>query len=287
MSDSQSKKIKKRKNSQIQTNRGKPSDIQSTQLSIPDIWTNHPVCLKLIKYLLDNGRHNCLHQAGKQTNKNDYKSKKCEIKKNKEFYTQLESIAKELFGYQCETKRCIVFFFRSNEEEKLANDNWIQNFHQYNQDCVEALFKIKALFNEKFFNNLILILSSNQTQDQLIQQLLQNSETPQQFSQIIQNIYIKYILEQMKEQQSCNVYTFRNRAAIEDNFFSFIKSNSFKIELEKFIRDIKFIFNRENDQYHGSVIQFQETNDLSQLFIELQNSTPWFYDQIQLHDQEY
>ncbi|CAD8083813.1 unnamed protein product [Paramecium sonneborni] len=268
MSDSKSKKIKKTKSNQIEnqisnTNRGKPSDIQRTILAVPNIWTNDQVCLRLIKYLQESGRHICLHQAGKQTEKNNYQSKQNEIEKTRAFYEKSEKIAEDLFGHKCETKRCLVFFFRTNQEEKISNYNWIESqFPPNYQDCVLVLNKVQALFNQKFLSNLIQILTWNKYLEILIDSFLENAKTPQQFSQIIQNIYIKYILDQMKQKNSYESYNFKNREEAEKNFYSFLESDLVKSELEKFIKEIKQIFNKENDQYDANIIQLEDQNQV-------------------------
>lgn len=53
----------------------------------------------------------------------------------------------------------------------------------------------------------------------------------------------------MKCKNSKQDYELKNRGDMEQNFYNFIQSQDAKDKLERFIKEIKFIFNRENDQY--------------------------------------
>ncbi|CAD8167735.1 unnamed protein product [Paramecium octaurelia] len=262
------------KENQKETNRGKPCDIQNTTLNIPNIWTNDQTCLRLIKYLSDIGRHNCLHQAGKQSGKKDEKNKqekpegdnkqslkKKEIENTRKYFEKCEDFSEQLFGHKCETKRCIVFFFRSNIDDK--NNNY-DNITACPQDCKDVLFKLSALFTHKFFMDLIEILNSSNNIQHLISAFISNRGTPASFSPIIQNLFIKYMIETMKEKNSMHDFEMKTRDELERTFYNFVESPVAKEELEKFIREIKLIFNRDNDQYLPQELETGELDNLDE-----------------------
>ncbi|CAD8063043.1 unnamed protein product [Paramecium primaurelia] len=261
MSSKKQKKVQKaaEKGQQISTNRGKPSDIEKTKLQIPNIWTNDQTCLRLIKYLNDVGRHNCLHQAGKPNPDDKYKTNKSEIENTREYYEISERFAAELFGHKCDTKRCIVFFFRPSGDEKFNNFDWIK---KQKLDCHDVLIKLSAQFAPKFFKDLLTILTSNISMSTIVDLFLQNGKTPQSYSSIIQNLYIKQMIDTMKQKQSKQQFLeMKKRADMESDFYSFIQSQFAKDELEKFIKEIRQIFNREIDQYEPQYFE----NDIQEI----------------------
>ncbi|CAK61586.1 unnamed protein product (macronuclear) [Paramecium tetraurelia] len=257
------------KENQKENNRGKPCDIQNTTLNIPNIWTNDQTCLRLLKYLSDIGRHNCLHQAGKPGSKdkpgkkvkleseNKYDLNKSEIENTRKYFEKSEEFAGELFGHKCETKRCIVFFFRSNADYKINNYDFIKTSPQ---DCQDVLIKLSALLTHKFLMDLVTILNQSNNIPYLIDTFVTQWITPSQYSPIIQNLFIKYMIDTMKEKKSMEDFEKKTREDMEKIFFNFLQSPIFKEELEKFIREIKLIFNRENDQYQPQDFEDFEGN---------------------------
>ncbi|CAD8063041.1 unnamed protein product [Paramecium primaurelia] len=252
-----SNKLQKQNASQPQTeNRGKPSQLKFLQLNAPGIWTNKHKSLYIIKYLTDNGRHNFLHQAGKHSNKDADHENQQNNQDTKIYFEQAQEIAEKLFNIQCSSKRCIVFYFRYINEQKLTYD-----FSEYiqNKDFVDILSSIQNLLTENFIQDLIIILSSQNNINSIADMLLENKGAPSNYSHIIKNLFIQKKIDTMIEQKTItsDIETIRNE------FEDFLKDPQTKYLVRMFICDILNIFYTQTIDQSNQDEQFQmaEVND--------------------------
>ncbi|CAD8073349.1 unnamed protein product [Paramecium sonneborni] len=235
-------KNKKKIKSLTNQNRGKPPNLKSTQLKIPNLWTNQFQCIQLFKFLTEEGRHVYFHLAGKRSQKVENEKKNEVIQNTRKFYEYAQDIAEKLFKIKCDSKRCIVFFFRNPNEEQS-----IYNFSQYIQNEIYQfiLYGIHKLLSEKFVYDLIYILGHENEINNVIDYLFQVQEQPSNYSQIIQNLFIKQKIQRMKEEQ-------KQKPSIEIvqyEFQDFLKDENTRYRVRIFIEEILNIFQAQSKYY--------------------------------------
>ncbi|CAK61587.1 unnamed protein product (macronuclear) [Paramecium tetraurelia] len=216
-------------------NRGKPSQLKNIQLEAPEIWTNSPPCVRLVKYLSDMGRHNYLHQAGKHSNKVDNNKRQENDLDTKLRYEYAQEIVEKLFSIQCESKRCFVFFFRSVDQEKVIYD-----FQEYiqNQEFLFIIHLIQPLLSQKFIEDLISILNSQDNSSSAVDLLLQSKDDPSKYSHIVQNFFIQKQLQTGLDKKT-------NKPNIEEvinEFEEFLKDPQTNQLVYDFVSEILRIF---------------------------------------------
>ncbi|CAD8167737.1 unnamed protein product [Paramecium octaurelia] len=237
-------------------NRGKPSQLKNVQLEPPDIWTNSPTCVRLVKFLCDMGRHNYLHQAGKHSNRVDNNRRLENDLDTKLRYEYAQEIVENMFDIQCESKRCFVFFFRSVDQDQVIYD--FQEFFQ-NQDFILHLHLISPLLSKKFIEDLINILNSQNNIASAVDLLLESKDNPSEYSHIVQNCFIQKQLQTRLDEKTNkpNIQTVRNE------FEDFIKDPQTNQLVYNFVVEIIRIFLSskaylpETDEIYEVVNEFQ------------------------------
>ncbi|CAD8085957.1 unnamed protein product [Paramecium sonneborni] len=170
-------KKKKLKSNQKAQNKdlGKPPNLKNIILDKPNIWAAKEKQVRLIRFLITQGRHFLLHLAGtKKTIINESNLQKKEEKENlsnhinkmKPLYDLLEQISFTYLGFpqrQKKKERLIIFFFRTNSEIDPQYDGLEPlNNTQFQRDLEEIKFQLDKDFYREF-HNLLKQLEGDQT----------------------------------------------------------------------------------------------------------------------------
>ncbi|CAD8081723.1 unnamed protein product [Paramecium sonneborni] len=269
MKTRENKKINNQKlvEKKIKKEVGKPVGLYKINLNPPDIWTSKIKEVQLISYFVNLGRHVCLHQAifFKDLKKVEQNSlKRQEILNNlinqKKLYEKLELIARHLFEWICQ-KRNVVYFFRNYHDDKPKSKH--ANFN--NKEWNYILKNVKFLFNDKFYQELLLILEQfekNATEEEIGNLLISKSKTGQlsEVPQFIQNFFLILIKENIVSFQLCQI-TVQFLEQLKILFYQSIEQQ--KTLLYQLIGNLRYIM--------SLVVQEEIYSDTSQQDIDWNN----------------
>ncbi|CAD8074078.1 unnamed protein product [Paramecium sonneborni] len=196
---------------------GKPSFLNSISLQIPNIWSSNYILVNIVSFFIDEGRHFLLHLAGakrKSEKEKDILKKQQQLKKQieivqkKPLFEFLESFSINQLGMPKRNKkkeRIVVFFLRSNMNFDLKV-NYSIKLSQLNEKWAQILKKIKFLFDEKFYKELIEILDLLQKHENRIGFIadvlidkLERSNCLENIQVIFKNLLIQIIKEHQDE----------------------------------------------------------------------------------------
>ncbi|CAK70022.1 unnamed protein product (macronuclear) [Paramecium tetraurelia] len=179
---------------------GKPIGLLKINIKLPDIWSVSNKEVQLITFLVNQGRHVCLHSAVLNKDLNKKKVNSIEKDSNahfsideKELYDKIEVAAKFLFEWNC-SKRNVVYFFRNDNHFKIK----YKKSTLKNEQWTKLLKHIKFLLNEKFYEELHMILEqfeNNVTDEEIGDFLISKSLIGQlsEVPQLVQNCFILLI----------------------------------------------------------------------------------------------
>ncbi|CAD8083819.1 unnamed protein product [Paramecium sonneborni] len=248
------KKIKKN-DSQKPNYRGKPSNLKFTELSIPNIWTNQYQCVQIIKILTQEGRHLSCHLAGKHSISENHSQKYKEIKDTQIYYEYAQEVVEKLFKINCVSKRCIVFFFRNPNEEQQQIQNYSENINNYNYFVI--FNHIKTLLSQTFIYDLISILNNESQIQIIVDELFNHQDQPCNYSQIIQNFFIKQKIQKMIQEK-------KQKSSIEvvkQEFEFFLKDQNSRYQVTMFIEEILKIF-QATSQFQIGLPEYYQIDEL-------------------------
>ncbi|CAK71836.1 unnamed protein product (macronuclear) [Paramecium tetraurelia] len=257
-----------RKQDNIKKEVGKPPNIDTILIQIPNIWSTDKQIQMILAFLYENGRHISIHLAGaKRNSKNEQdefkrklkEEKQRQIKNSQPTYEFLVNFCVEHLGYpesQQKKSRIIVFFFRHNTQplKKYIQKKYlsIQNTQWY-----QYIKKFYFLLDEQFRSELIKILELIDKQQTIEQIATYQIETflATQYLQDIQVIFKNLLVQIIKSQEDedLNKYTLTNCSSAE--IFEIYKKKIYFYQnrVIEFISKLKLLFNNQDPN------QFQHT----------------------------
>ncbi|CAD8084905.1 unnamed protein product [Paramecium sonneborni] len=284
---------------------GKPPNLKNIILDKPNIWAAKEKSIRLITFLINQGRHFLLHPAGTKKilkyESNQQKQKEKEnlhnyINKMKPLYDLLGQISITYLGFQQrqqKKERLIVFFFRNNSQIDPQYDNLeplINNQLQY------ELEEIKFQLDKNFFRELHEILKqlvgnqiNIQNQIKLITQKIVNQTNDlhelSQANTIAKNLFIQLLIEQGNKnlQLLKTIIEDQDAKQLVKLFKYFITSNSLRIE--EFITNIIKLMQGDN---FNNLTENSHQQDIfnDECLIQLKYLYPENDNSIYLSDQE-
>ncbi|CAD8172655.1 unnamed protein product [Paramecium octaurelia] len=258
---------------------GKPPNLQNITINKPNIWAAKEGSIRLLTFLIAQGRHILLHLAGAKKsiiNEEDKREMKEKeellnfINKMKPLYDLLESIYQTYLEFPLKQKkkeRLIVFFFRNNSDQDPYYDKLspLEN-SQFQQNLDEIKLQLDKVFYRELYN-ILKQLDGNQNniQDQInliTQDIIEQTNQLDELSQantIVKNLFIQLLIEQGNNNLSLlqTIIEKQHKNQLLLMFKDLITQNS--IRITKFITDIVQLF--QGDDLNNSIeCTFQQTN---------------------------
>ncbi|CAD8177211.1 unnamed protein product [Paramecium pentaurelia] len=261
------------------TDLGKPRNLKNISFEKPNIWATKEGAIRILTFLMNQGRHFLLHPAGakksiiNEENEQNIKEKQDllnQINKLKPLYDLLENIHQTFLGFpqkQKKKERLIVFFFRNNCDIEPHYDKVspLENLH-FQQNLEEIKFQLDNVFYREL-SDILKQLEGNELniQDQIkliTQDLVNQTNNLDEISlanTIVKNLFIQLLIEQGNHNLQLleMIVEKQNKTLLLQIFKEFINQNSFRIT--KFITELVQLI--QGDDLNNSIeCTFQQTN---------------------------